>query len=73
MGHTRPLFTYFHPFLNALTNIVQKFTINLKNLDGVLEIQTQDHRMVGGDKSTELWRPHRLRSLNVQNEEREIG
>ena len=28
-----------------------------KSVDGVLGIQTQGRRMVGGDKTTELWRP----------------
>ena len=30
-------FVYFHPFLNTMTNIVQK-TINGKSVDGVLGI-----------------------------------
>ena len=29
-----------------------------KSLDGALWIQTWRSRMVGGDESTELWRPH---------------
>ena len=31
--------------------------IDYKNIDGVLGIWTRDRRMVGEDKSTELWRP----------------
>ena len=49
MGQTRPLFVYFRPFLNTMTNIVQHLTIN--SVDGVLGIQTQDCWMVGADKS----------------------
>ena len=52
MGQIRPLFVYFRPFLNTMTNIVQHLTI--KSIDGVLGIRTRDHRMVGEDESTEL-------------------
>ena len=34
-----------------------KFTINDKSVDGVLLTQTLSGRMVGADKSTELWWP----------------
>ena len=50
----RPLFVYFIPFLNTMTNIVQKLTINCKSVDGVLGIRTRDRWMVGIDESTEL-------------------
>ena len=30
---------------------------NWKSIDGVLGIRTHGHRMLGADKSTELWRP----------------
>ena len=52
MGQTRPLFVYFRPFLNTMTNIAQHLTI--KSIDDVLGIRTRDHRMVGADESTEL-------------------
>ena len=51
MGQTRPLFVYFRPFLNTMTNIDH---LNIKSIDGVLRIQTRDHRMVGADESNEL-------------------
>ena len=38
-----------------------KYSTNLtiKSVDGVLDTQTRDGRMVGADESTELWRlPH---------------
>ena len=40
-------------------------TINDKSVDGVLGTQTQDGRMVGADKSTELWRQPLILRLNV--------
>ena len=49
MGLTRPLLFHFVLFLNTLTTIEQNFTI-----DGVLGIQTRNHRMVDADESTEL-------------------
>ena len=52
MGQTRPLFIYFRPFLNTMTNVVQNLTI--KSVDGVLGILTRDCTVVGSDKSTEL-------------------
>ena len=33
------------------------FNRNWKSVNGVLGIQTRGHRMVGADKTTELWRP----------------
>ena len=48
----RPLFVYFHYFLATIT-----ITQIEKSIDGVLGIQTRGRRMVGADKSTELWRP----------------
>ena len=51
---TWPLFVYFCPFLNTMTNIVQKLTINGKSIDGELGIRTWDCIMVGEDESTEL-------------------
>ena len=34
MGQTLPLFVYFRPFLNTMTNTVQNLTI--KSVDGML-------------------------------------
>ena len=45
------IFVYFCSF--HMTNLVQ---INDKSVDGVLGTRTRDSRMVGADKSTELWR-----------------
>ena len=56
MGQTRPLFVYFRPFLNTMTNIAQYWLYN--SVDGLLGIGTRGHRMVGEDGHTELWRPH---------------
>ena len=53
MGQTRPLFVYFRSF--HMTNKAQILTINEKSIDGVLWTQTRGGRMVGTDKSTELW------------------
>ena len=53
MGQTLPLFVYFRPFLNTMTNTVQNFTI--KSVDDVLGIRTQGGRMVAEDESTDLW------------------
>ena len=53
MGQSRPLFGYFRSFLIPIT--ISKIQIE-KSLDGVLGIQTWGRRMVGPDKTTELWR-----------------
>ena len=58
MGQTRPLFVYFRPFLNAMTNIVQNLAY--KCVDGVHGIETRVRRMVGSDKPTENWWPHKV-------------
>ena len=50
MGQSRPLFVYFRPFPSTTP-----MTQNEKSVDGVLGIQTRDRRMVGADKTTELW------------------
>ena len=54
MGQTRPLFVYFRPFPNTMTNTVQNLTIKI--LDVVLGTQTQGAMMVGAAEPTELWR-----------------
>ena len=41
-----PLFIYFCPFLNTMTNIVQNLTTNGKSVDVMIGIRTQDHGMV---------------------------
>ena len=52
MGQSRPLFVYFHYFLDTISIIQIE-----KSIEGVLGIGTRGHRMVGADKTTELWRP----------------
>ena len=52
MGQSRPLFVYFRPF-HITISIIQIE----KSLDGVIGIQTWCHKMVGADKTIELWRP----------------
>ena len=52
MGQSRPLFVYFCYFLDTISIIQIE-----KIVDGVLGIRTQGRRMVGTDKTTELWRP----------------
>ena len=54
MGQNWPLFVYFPPLPNSMTNVEQQ-SINGKSVDGVLGIRTQDHRMEGVYESTELW------------------
>ena len=49
MGQTQPFLFIFVIFSTNLT-------INYKSVDGVLGTQAQGGRMVGADKSTELWR-----------------
>ena len=58
MGQSRPLFVYFRYFLDTISIIQIE-----KSVDGVLGIQTQGCRMVGADKTTELWRPPTLVKL----------
>ena len=52
MGQSRPLFVYFHYFLDTFSIIQIE-----KSVEGVLGIQTRGRRMVGADETTELWRP----------------
>ena len=51
MGQAWPLFVYFRSFLVMISIQIEK------SIDGVLGIRTRDRRMVGADKTTELWRP----------------
>ena len=44
-------FVYFRSFLVTISLQIEK------SIDGVLGIQTRGRRMVGADKTTELWRP----------------
>ena len=44
----------FRSFLNTISIQIEK------SIDGVLGIRTRGHRMVGADKTTELWRPPKL-------------
>ena len=46
-----PLFVYFHPFLNSMTN-TNSTNLTIKSIDGVFGIRTLD--LVGADESTEL-------------------
>ena len=48
MGKFRPLFVYFRYFL-ATISIIEK------SVDEVLGIRTRGRRMVGANKTTELW------------------
>ena len=47
----------FLSFFKTVTNKVQNFTLNGRNADGLLGIQTQDIGIVGVDKSIEVWWP----------------
>ena len=60
MGQIRPIFVYFCSFNK--TNIAQ-INYNEKIVDDMLGTQTQGGRMVGTDKSTELWWPPTLCSF----------
>ena len=44
-------FVYFRSFLVTISIQIEK------SIDGVLGIRTQGRRMVGADKTTELWQP----------------
>ena len=57
MGQSRPLFVYFRYFLDTISIIQIE-----ESIDGVLGIQTRGCRIVGADKTTEIWRP---RSFNM--------
>ena len=46
-----PLFVYFRPFLNSMTN-TNSTNLTIKSIDGVFGIRTLD--LVGADESTEL-------------------
>ena len=52
MGQSRPLFVYFCYFLNTISIIQIE-----KSIDGVLVFRTWGRRMVGADKTMELWGP----------------
>ena len=58
MGLSRALFVYFCSFLVTISIQIEK------SIDGVLGIRTRDRRMVGADKTTELWRPPIYLTLN---------
>ena len=51
MGQSQPLFVYFRSFLITISIQIEK------SVDGVLGIRAQGQRMVGADKTMELWRP----------------
>ena len=50
MDKSRPLFVYFCPFLITISIIQSE-----KSVDGVLEIRTRGHRMVGHRAMTVLF------------------
>ena len=50
MGQYRPLFVYFRPLLSTISTIQIE-----KSVDGVHGIQAHSRRMVGTDKTMELW------------------
>ena len=52
MNPTRPPFVYFRPF--SQYNEKYSTKCNYKSIDGVLGIQTPDHRMVFADVATKL-------------------
>ena len=52
MGQSRPLLVYFRYFLDTFSIIQIE-----KSVDGVHGIRTRGRRMVGADKTMELWRP----------------
>ena len=52
MGQFRPIYVYFRYFLDTISIIQIE-----KSIDEVLGIQTRGRRMVGADKTTELWQP----------------
>ena len=54
MDQSRPLFVYFYSFLVTISVQIEKSN------DGVLGIRTRGRRMVGADKTMELWRPPRF-------------
>ena len=58
MGQSRPLFVYFRSFLITISILIEK------SVDGVLGIWTRGRRMVGSDKTTELWQPPTIISLS---------
>ena len=57
MCQIRPLFCLFSSFSQHDENIAKIGYINGRSVDGVLGIRTRDRRLVGTDKSTDLWRP----------------
>ena len=65
MGQSRPLFVYFCKF--SRYNFNKKME---KSIVGVLGIRTQGHRMVGADKTTELWQPGSKKCLYTMHYER---
>ena len=59
MGQSIPLFVYFHSYLVKISIQIEK------SEDGVLGIQTRGRKMVGADKTTELWLTQALGSVNL--------
>ena len=57
-NQTGPLLEYFRPFHNAMADVAQYLTIKVKMRPWC--VWYANHRMVGTDESTELWRPHTI-------------
>ena len=53
------LFFFFIASFSLISSFLVMISIKQieKNIDGVLEIWTRGHNMVGADETTELWRP----------------
>ena len=64
MGHSRPFFVYFCPFVITISIIQIE-----KSIDGLLGIQTWGCRMLVADETTELWRsPFHYVGFNRENQ-----
>ena len=63
MGQSLPLFVYFRSFLIKISIQIEK------SVEGVLGIQTRDRRMVGADKTMELWRPPKAITSFIHEEQ----
>ena len=58
IGQSRPLFVYFRPFLSPISITIYISTLQIeKSMHGVVRFWTGGRKMVGADKTTELWRP----------------
>ena len=60
MGLSRLLIVYFRYFLDTISIIQIE-----KSLDGVHGIRTRGCKMVGADKTTELWQPPKYTNIKI--------